>query len=263
MGNSPSLIQTRKQRKERKFFEDFFQCIHHEYYLSHQVDASSVDTRRTVFISLCGLQQTWKQCPPISLYNAIFILPLKKKWIQSPHKYQHQFSDLLQDEQLLTLLRWKSHQNLALFLMDDYSSSSACVDTQEESNLTAPVWKVLSSQLQQLSDPSRPGNAKYNALRLSGTYWQRHSTVSNTAVDPKRSTSFDLCARDVLLELYTVSMKFASIRQIVLESNPTLNVVTHYSNQPKHAVCSEPVSPSVQSSSPTYSSNASDRKSVV
>ena len=57
-----------------------------------QNNTIKTDQRRTVFISLIGLYQTWKQCPSSILYSSIFILPLKSKWIYNPTKYENEIS---------------------------------------------------------------------------------------------------------------------------------------------------------------------------
>ena len=54
-------------------------------------DISSYDERRVVFVSLNGLFRTWKQCPSMILYHSMLIMPLKKKWIYNPSKYENEF----------------------------------------------------------------------------------------------------------------------------------------------------------------------------
>ena len=51
-------------------------------------DINLLDQRRVIFISLIGLYTTWKNCPSIILYSAIFLLPLNQKWIYNPTKYK-------------------------------------------------------------------------------------------------------------------------------------------------------------------------------
>ena len=87
-------MNQRKLKKENKLFEQFFIDYNRMYSISHQMNISSFNTKRTVFISIHGLYQTWRNCPPISLYNAIFILPLKSEWLKSPKNHDHDYSNL-------------------------------------------------------------------------------------------------------------------------------------------------------------------------
>lgn len=52
--------------------------------------ADSLDARRVVFVSLIGLYQSWKDCPSVVLYSAVFILPLHRQWIYNPRKYEEE-----------------------------------------------------------------------------------------------------------------------------------------------------------------------------
>lgn len=95
-GSLKLLINERKLRKENKKYQEFFMSYNRIYNISHKMDISSLCSKRIVFISINGLFNTWRNIPPISLYNAIFILPLKQEWIQTPDKYKHEYSHLLE-----------------------------------------------------------------------------------------------------------------------------------------------------------------------
>lgn len=250
-GSFKSLMIQRKLKKENKKFEQFFVDYNRVYTISHKMDISAFNCKRTVFISINGLYQTWRNCPPISLYNAIFILPLKSEWIKSPNKYHHEYSNLLKDEAFLTILRWKQHQRLAIFMLDnddikhnmeineicdeinmerlyDHDRDNSQQSLDDDNCLCAPIWRILSLRLQELMDPAQ-NNQKYKALNFDENYWKYNSNVANTR---SSSTGYDynlnkVSVDDIFLELYTVTMKFKSIKQILIESNPTLDVITH------------------------------------
>eukprot|EP01084_Bolivina_argentea_P176410 305290_1 len=97
-------------------------------------DIKTFDERRKVFISLLGLYQSWQNCPSNVLYSAIFILPLKSRWIHSPTKYITElqncqilqssvFSDIFMVKTFIEMLRWKDKQGLIIFMLDDYETN--------------------------------------------------------------------------------------------------------------------------------------------
>ena len=47
-------------------------------------DTMLSDERRVVFVDLVGLMHSWRSTPTSILSSALFILPLKQKWIYSP-----------------------------------------------------------------------------------------------------------------------------------------------------------------------------------
>jgi len=194
--------------------------------------------KRLVFISIYGLFRTWKQCPSMSLYNAIFILPLKHEWIQFPalHQHEHEYNTLFQDYSFLTLLRWKSHQQLAIFMLDNERDIDLPHQTQE-SMMIAPVWRRLSVCLQSLHDPI--ANSKYCQLIFDEKYWKNESKACKDNHDTPlfqdmlnlHMTEYCVNWKDVLRELCFVTMKFKTIKLIIHESNSTLHVVTNYQPQ--------------------------------
>ena len=97
-------MNQRKLKKKNQKFEKFFVDYNRVYNISHKLNTSTFSNKRAVFISINGLYQTWRNCPPISLYNAIFILPLKSEWIKSPNKYNHEYSNLLKGTLTISIL---------------------------------------------------------------------------------------------------------------------------------------------------------------
>eukprot|EP01083_Nonionella_stella_P042825 115592_1 len=209
-------------------YAEFFIQHHKRYNASNMNDLSLLDPRRIVFISLRDLHESWTRCPSMSLYNAILLLPLKKAWILSPHKYEHEYSELLEDTEFVTFLRWKEHQHLAIFLLDN----SDPIDTTERKESLhsqthmddptfytsiSPVWWRLSNLLQTLHDPMR--SEKYDPLIFSERYWRTQSSLDKDSVD------------HIMKELYTVTMRFKSMEHILCESNHTLNVIVNYTPQ--------------------------------
>eukprot|EP01084_Bolivina_argentea_P183271 316278_1 len=57
---------------------------------NNTIDIKSLDQRRVIFVSLIGLFSSWRECPSFVLYSAIFLVPLKHKWIYNPVKYVHE-----------------------------------------------------------------------------------------------------------------------------------------------------------------------------
>ena len=121
--------------------------------------------------------------------------------------------------------------------------------------LVAPIWKKLSLQLQKLTDPAR-NNQKYNPLKIDEYYW-KHCSSLVTKCNDDNTTSWSsinhhnpcqATLEDVLLELYLITMKFKSMKQILMESNPTLNAL-HINDKNKnartyvHSSSMKPVSP--------------------
>jgi len=156
-------------------------------------------------------------------------MPLKHEWIQFPalHQHEHEYNTLFQDYSFLTLLRWKTHQNLAIFLLDNERS--------DDDDIIAPVWRRLSDRLQTLHDPTvRDG--KYKQLIFDAKYWQFKSKACKNNHDTPlfrdmlnlHMTEYCVNYKDVLRELCIVTMRFKAMEIILTESNSTLNVVTNY-----------------------------------
>lgn len=108
-----------------------------------------------------------------------------------------------------------------------------CTDEDDDHSLVAPIWRILSFRLQELMDPAQ-NNQKYAPLKFDENYWKYNSNISQSSSSSSSLSSdfqFNLnkvSINDIFLELYTVTMTFKSIKQILIESNPTLNVITHF-----------------------------------
>eukprot|EP01084_Bolivina_argentea_P144331 253253_1 len=217
-----------------KTYEEFFINHHKLYQLSNINDVSLLNPKRIVFLSIRDLYKSWKRCPSISLYNALIIMPLKLKWILSPDKHtRHPYAELLKDNDFWTLLCWKHHQKLAIFLLDQEwidEDDRKMTETQqthghtkgeEDTKSTSPVWHRLSHLLTHLHDPMS-ANGKYNPLMISESYWRRKSSLCALINSQKEID-------EVLLELYTVTMRFKAMQNIINESNnATLNVMINF-----------------------------------
>eukprot|EP01083_Nonionella_stella_P198749 729462_1 len=121
-------------------------------------DLNSFDPRRTVFVSLIGLFQTWKKCPCYILYTALLVLPLKRQWIYYPSKYideiQSHFicqisafsnSDPSEIKQFIQFLKWKDTQGYIFWMLDDY-------ENEQNATLIDSFWFNLNDKLIQLYD---------------------------------------------------------------------------------------------------------------
>eukprot|EP01083_Nonionella_stella_P214968 774135_1 len=113
--NFPKLRPIKSTYKKPKCNDYFF--IKHIKNHKNEIDIQSLDQRRHVYISLTSLYQTWKRIPHVSLYSALFILPLKKTWILNPSKQTAQlpsnplsnqslFSDDTETNEFVQLLKW-------------------------------------------------------------------------------------------------------------------------------------------------------------
>mmetsp|Transcript_48908 Transcript_48908/g.81183 ORF Transcript_48908/g.81183 Transcript_48908/m.81183 type:complete len:272 (+) Transcript_48908:35-850(+) len=201
-------------------WDSFFVALVKEYRARNggiKKEPVSFNPRRVTFISVYGLFQTWRQCPPTSLYNAIFILPVKKKWIEAPFKYGHQYSDLLQNQEFNHLLRWKLSQRL-LFCACDTEDVNLQVN---DAYMVATLWHQVSARLQELYDPIR--QRRYDPLFLDEHHWLAHTPL------PHRSFSrYEVNAEDIINELYFAQLKYKCVQRILVESNPTLRAITHF-----------------------------------
>lgn len=106
------------------------------------------------------------------------------------------------------MLRWKHGQNLIFYMLDEYNHT--------KSTLIAPFWYFLSKQLTNLSDPVT--NEKYSALHLNEEYYKQTARQSHS----------DLRISSILAELYFITMKFKTMKEILYQSNKTLNIVEFY-----------------------------------
>lgn len=223
---------------------DNFIIKFHKTYGGNQLDDIALsDKRRIVFISSNGLFNSYKQCPSHILYTSLLVLPLKKKWIYNPNRYQRelqqQFNGMNDDifnkddkhskekrMEFIRLLRWKDRQGFAFWMLDgeEYSknggiSGSSSEENEDNMNLVAPFWKYFSNKLTSIYDPVT--DKKCNGLHLDEAYWR-------DSFD-ERLSKYNTDRKSIFLELYILTMKYATIQQIIYSSNPeSLNPIIKY-----------------------------------
>mmetsp|Transcript_9953 Transcript_9953/g.15134 ORF Transcript_9953/g.15134 Transcript_9953/m.15134 type:complete len:357 (-) Transcript_9953:28-1098(-) len=186
--------------------------------------------KRTVFVSLTGLHESWRDCPTVILYSSIFIFPLKKEWIyRSKTKQevqQHRFSTLLQDAEFVRLLRWKDAQGL-LFCMEDISITQVMQtcdhgDPDHDDVLIHPFWRYLSRKLSTMYDPAT--GHTYSPLRMDMRWWDsQYAAAANN-----NASQFNATVAEIQRELLCLDMKLKSISELLYQSNPTMNIVMKY-----------------------------------
>eukprot|EP01084_Bolivina_argentea_P126910 224573_1 len=220
-----STIKTNKHQLIRN--DDFIINYSRNCQQVHQhLDINSIDQKRIVFISLIGLAKTWKQCPPIKLFDAIFILPLKQSWLYYPSKYIKEiqssfiypilcniFSNVESVKEFIELVKWKHSQRLVFWLLNDYNSDTTNVPIN-----VSPIWHNLSKMFTNLDDAIT--KTKHRPLILYDTWWEDKT---------KYKSNYDVNACRILCELYWVTMRYDTIKEIIYQSNPlSLNVITSY-----------------------------------
>eukprot|EP01083_Nonionella_stella_P007720 22244_1 len=196
------------------------------------------DQRRLVFVSCLGLYHTWESCPAAILYSAIFVLPLKRQWIYDPMRYQdeihdsilgqiHSHDDAIAFDHFLRLLRWKDHQKLAFWMLDethpitkDESTPTDASDSRFANDLVHPFWVHLSDSLTQLYDPITKSH--YKPLKFNPKWWK-------FTYDSLVPSQYNARRHKVLAELYFVTGRFKSIQEMIYQSNPgSLNPIMSY-----------------------------------
>eukprot|EP01084_Bolivina_argentea_P315269 546157_1 len=214
--------------------DDFIIRYHHNN--KHNDEDVIAEERRIVFVSLTGLYDTWDQCPSSILYFALFILPLKRKWIYHPFKYRAEIEahsiceGILRTKEFVELLKWKDSQHLLFYMLDDPPS-------RPENSLVSPFWSDLSAQLSALYDPIT--RSHYKPLKLDTRWWEQQTMQKN----------FKYCvdSASVLFELYFVTMVFRCIQEIIYQSNPnSLLPVTSYKNDNAAIRYANNVDPDIQ-----------------
>lgn len=90
MNLSTSHIKKASKSSTKKLNSgDNFIIKFHKTYGGNELNETALnDKRRIVFISLIGLFKSYKQCPTHILYTSLLLLPLKRKWIYNPNRYQ-------------------------------------------------------------------------------------------------------------------------------------------------------------------------------
>lgn len=234
------------------------------------------DERRIVFVSLVGLFRSYKQCPSHVLFTCLLVLPLKKKWIYNPSRYQSeleaQFNGLdifkksmspfsliamncflyikqthnktkkkdnkatkKRTAEFIHLLKWKDSQGFVFWMLDHETSNDENTDHNDDErkqsgeevsdSMIAPFWKYFSNELTKIYDPV--SKKKYNPLHLSEEYWRDRYNDENS--------KFKTTATDILTELFFVQMKYATIQQVIFESNSdSLNPIISYNRSIIH-----------------------------
>eukprot|EP00486_Rosalina_sp_Unknown_P005746 CAMPEP_0201570762 /NCGR_PEP_ID=MMETSP0190_2-20130828/13158_1 /ASSEMBLY_ACC=CAM_ASM_000263 /TAXON_ID=37353 /ORGANISM="Rosalina sp." /LENGTH=193 /DNA_ID=CAMNT_0047994649 /DNA_START=138 /DNA_END=719 /DNA_ORIENTATION=+ len=85
--------------------------------------------------------------------------------------------------------------------------------------MVAPFWRYFSNKLSSIYDPVT--DTKCNPLQLSERYWR-------DTFDAEMS-KFRTSRKDMFMELYVLTMKYATIQQLIYESNAgSLNPIISY-----------------------------------
>eukprot|EP00483_Globobulimina_turgida_P011545 UN11567 len=153
---SKSKLKKNSQECDDKFF---IEHVQNNKKNDNFVDISQLDQRRVAFVSLIGIYQTWGFCPSATLYTALFVLPLKRKWIYDPVQYINElpsnllsqislFSESAEMTSFVSLLKWKDSQKLVFWMYDEYQVADDC-----ENELVDAFWQNLSTKLSKLYDP--------------------------------------------------------------------------------------------------------------
>jgi len=180
-------------------------------------DSVLMDMRRVVFVSLNGLYNSWKKCPIHVLYTSILLLPLKKDWIYNPSKYKTQLTPkVAESKPFMELLRWKDSQNLIFYMLDEHGPK---VETEDDVFIS-PFWLKLSTHLETLYDNIH--QIKYKKLIFDNKYWENRK---------KTQYKFNTNYESIIAELYFVTMKFDTMREIIFAANPSLNPVAYYGQE--------------------------------
>merc|ERR1712228_155784 len=183
-------------------------------------DRLPVDDRRLVFVSLHGLCSSWKKIPSISLYTALFVLPLKKRWIYHPTDYSDAlgtdfmqfmsqsvgFSEV-QSIEFVKLLRWKESQGLVLWIFDFMDKQHNVIPVGNER--ISSFWYAFNEKLISLYD--HVNGQKYKAINLDKAWWQNKD---------KFMSKYNVKAADVLNEFYCLKVRCDAMREIIYQSNP-------------------------------------------
>eukprot|EP01084_Bolivina_argentea_P171852 297720_1 len=218
---------------------DDFIISHHRLMQSKvsngNMKTDALDQRRTVFVSLIGLYQTFSDCPSHILYSALLIIPLKREWIVHPSQhvdalsshFVSQFCSYHQEpdrvERFRQLLLWKDTQNLVFWCLDE------AIDQLEEPRdgphpSIDPFWQCLSRKLCGLYDPVHRQN--YNPLVLDPEWWSKHN-----------QNQFGVHSDVVCTALrMRGNIKYKAMQEILCQSNSrSLNVVVWYGQRVQHA----------------------------
>eukprot|EP01084_Bolivina_argentea_P073503 133382_1 len=140
---------------------------------------SSLDMRRTVFISLLRLYQCFLITPSHILYACLIFLPLKKIWIYKPFRYRrsctvlhlrslrtHKFKDdgIDKKKEFIQFLKWKDSQNSVFWMLDDYQNRCTKTSSENGDHNINPFWLFVNERFTNLYN--------YNPLNLNKDYWE-------------------------------------------------------------------------------------------
>eukprot|EP01084_Bolivina_argentea_P176863 305977_1 len=174
----------------------------------------SLDQRRVVFIGLSGPYHSWTQCPSVTLYSALFIVPLKSAWVLDPRKHRKELQSAFpagtthrEMRAFVDLLLWKHSQGFVFWMLDGHRMPEQWKQNRNRDPLIDPFWYCLSDALSVLCDPI--SGATHNPLILDSKWYQQDFV-----------TKFDTNAVNILSELYFVTQKENVIKEIVYQSNP-------------------------------------------
>eukprot|EP01084_Bolivina_argentea_P249991 418672_1 len=179
------------------------------------------DQRRVVFVSALGLYQTYLFCPAPILYSAIFILPIKKKWIYCPEQCKNEINKsiikthtIFQNEaawnNFTNLLKWKDRQNLMIWADNETFNDGE--------TLVSEFWIQFSNKLITLYDPIT--KSRYNPIVLDRKWWQFDFDESKSKYKTNRYK--------ILKELVFPTKEFKPMMEIIYQSNPSLHPVVSY-----------------------------------
>lgn len=106
-------------------------------------------------------------------------------------------------------------------MLDNYGSNCRSQPYRSPDNVfIAPFWVKLSIHLETLYDNVHL--TKYKKLIFDDKYWKNRKKI-----DYKFNTTYD----QIIDELYHVTMKFNTMREIIFAANPSLNPVAYYGQE--------------------------------
>ena len=104
----------------------------------------------------------------------------------------------------------KDQQSLGFWMLDDCRKYGKKYKYSQDSleSMVVPFWKYFSDKLSTIYDAV--SEEKYNPLHLDLEYWKAAG----------KKYKYGSSSKEVLTELYSLSMKYASMKDIIYESNP-------------------------------------------
>ena len=105
-------------------------------------------------------------------------------------------------------------------MLDNHGSPQALTQSDDENVFISPFWLKFSSHLETLYDNIH--QTEYKKLIFDGKYWE---TLK------KSEFKFNTNYESIIAELYFVTMKFDTMREIIFAANPSLNPIAFYGQQ--------------------------------